>query len=152
MHTQEPLEVCAELSLAPIDAAAEILAAADPHFGATTVFVGSIRDHDPQTGDQQVEAIEYSAHPSAQQILEEVTGEVVRTHFGAEAARARVRVVHRLGRVEVGEPALLVIASTAHRQPGISFVPDMVETIKARVPIWKNQKLADGGSKWSNLP
>ena len=147
-------ELMVELSSEPIDVVRQLAAASGNQHGATTMFLGSVRDHDPQVGQERVVAIEYSAHPEASATLQREVAQLAEETLAEDwsGVDARVVVIHRIGPVQVGEPAMLVIVSTAHRHPGSRLVPALVERIKATAPIWKRQILADGSSQWSNLP
>ena len=122
----------------PIDECADLVA--DPSAGAVVVFAGVVRDHD---GGRSVAALEYSAHPTALDALRGV----------ADAVAARddviaVAVVHRVGRLEIGDVAVVVAASAAHRDAAFAAARDLIDTLKSTVPIWKRQHYADGTSSW----
>ncbi len=155
MHT-EPLEIelQVDLSSQPINLMELLSWGANPQHGASSIFLGKVRDHDPQVVGQKVVGIEYSAHPDAANVLRKEVATLAKDVLSEslDGGAARVLVIHRIGRVDVGDPALLVIVSTAHRQPGLDLVPALVERIKATAPIWKQQILEDGSSQWSNLP
>lgn len=130
----------------PIDVGLELARATCTADGAVSIFVGQVRDHDPQADGQAVTGIEYSAHPDAEVTLRrEVAGVVGQVP-------ARVVVIHRVGDIVVGEAVLLVLVSTSHRDPAMTLVPALVERIKETLPVWKRQRLQDGTSRWSNLP
>lgn len=155
MNTEpQTFELRVDLSSQNIDLMEHLTWGAASEHGATSIFLGTVRDHDPQAGDVPVVAIEYSAHPGAAEVLRKAVLELCEEVFPADGVtvKPRVTVIHRVGRVNVGEIALLAIVSTAHRDPGIDLVPTLVERIKAKAPIWKRQLLDDGSSKWSNLP
>lgn len=130
---EEPLEV------------AEVLAAVgDDAAGGVTLFVGAVRDHD---SDQQVDALEYSAHPTAEQRLREVLEEVAARHDVHALA-----AVHRVGRLEVGDLAVVVAAAAAHRGQAFEASRDLIDTLKSTVPIWKHQLFSDGSEEWVGTP
>ncbi|BBU21379.1 molybdenum cofactor biosynthesis protein MoaE [Mycobacterium xenopi] len=109
--------------------------------GAVVGFVGMIRDHD---GDRQVLRLEYSAHPSAQQVLSEVLREVGEQCRGVRAIAAS----HRIGVLQIGEAALVAAVAADHRRAAFDTCAHLVDTIKARLPVWKHQFFADGTDEW----
>ncbi|MBU4335158.1 MAG: molybdenum cofactor biosynthesis protein MoaE [Actinobacteria bacterium] len=120
-------------------------AVASPAAGAVATFVGRVRDHDPSvTGT--VTGLEYSAHPDAAEVLDRL----------ARAAAARsgviaVAVSHRIGTLQVGETAIVAAVSTAHRRLAFEVCADLVEQVKAELPVWKRELLADGSALWIGL-
>src|SRR3954471_599916 len=131
----------AELSERPIDLAEHEAIVIHRSAGAVVGFVGAVRDHD---GGQSVTRLEYSAHPSAQQTLAEVAAEVARDSTGVHA----IAVSHRVGRLEIGDAALVAVVSAAHRGAAFETCALLVETVKARLPVWKHQFFADGSDEW----
>lgn len=123
--------------------------------GAVTMFLGQVRDHDRQAEGQAVTEIEYIAHPEAQAVLEREVTAAVGDAFAvvsSDQPAPTVVVVHRVGRIPVGEAALVVVVGSPHRFPGMNLVPAIVERVKATLPVWKKQSLQDGSDRWSNLP
>ena len=112
-------------------------------FGAVATFIGQIRDHDPEASGT-VDRLEYSAHPDAESILRKIVEEL-------ERPEVRIAVSHRTGSVAVGEPALIACVAAAHRQPAYEVSRELVERVKAEVPIWKHQVAADGSKNWQGL-
>ncbi len=134
----------ARISAEPLDIAAHLDAVDDPTAGAVTSFVGRVRDHDPDAATAVV-ALEYSAHPDAEATL----------HGVAEAAvgsgRALVAVSHRIGRLEVGDIAVVIAVSSPHRAEAFEVCRAVIETIKAELPVWKRQVEADGTTAWKGI-
>src|SRR5690554_6275180 len=93
----------------PLDLATHAAHVQHPAAGAVAVFVGQVRDHDPSV-DGAVVALEYSAHPDADQVLAELAARVA----GLDGTYG-VAVSHRVGLLAVGEAALVCAVSTAHR-------------------------------------
>lgn len=123
----------------------EVLAAVgDDAAGGMTIFVGTVRDHD---GSSAVTALEYTAHPTAQARLEEVMAAVAARHPVTALA-----AVHRAGRLEIGEIAVVVAAAAAHRGEAFAASRDLIDDLKATVPIWKHQLFADGTEEWVGTP
>ncbi len=109
--------------------------------GAIVGFVGAIRDHD---GGRGVLRLEYSAHPSAAQVLADVVAEVAEQSSGVRAVAAS----HRVGVLHIGDAALVVAVAADHRQAAFATCAQLVDAIKARLPVWKHQFFADGTEEW----
>ena len=133
----------AEITDQDLDLDRHLEAVKGPEFGAVATFIGQIRDHDPGASGE-VDRLEYSAHPDAEAILGKIADELERPGI-------RVAVGHRTGTVAVGEPALIACVAAAHRQPAYEVSRELVERIKAEVPIWKHQVAADGSKNWQGL-
>jgi molybdopterin synthase catalytic subunit len=104
-------------------------------------FVGVIRDHD---GGRRVVRLEYSAHPSAEQVIADVVADVAEQASGVRAVAAS----HRIGALRIGEAALVAAVAADHRQAAFATCAHLVDTIKARLPVWKHQYFADGTEEW----
>jgi molybdopterin synthase catalytic subunit len=123
----------------------EVLAAvADPRAGGVVSFTGLVRDTD---GGRDVVALEYTAHPSALDALRAVAEAVV-----AEVPVVRVAALHRVGPLQVGDVAVVVAASAAHRDQAFTAARRLIDDLKATVPIWKDQRFSDGTREWVGLP
>ncbi len=129
----------------PITVTAHVARVQDPRAGAVATFVGQVRDHDPSV-EGEVVALEYSAHPDAQRVLGEIVGRVADAHGALAAA-----VSHRVGRLVVGEPALVCAVATAHRAEAFAACHELVEAVKAELPVWKREILASGAHVWVGL-
>lgn len=135
-------ESLAVISAEPLDRAAveaAVLSAAD---GALVVFEGVVRDHDHGAG---VLSLDYRAHPEAERFLAEVCAEV------AASTGLRVAAAHRVGHLVVGDVALVAAVAAPHRAEAFAACARLVDEVKARVPIWKRQHLADGPTEWVGL-
>ena len=141
----DPRIVVAEVSADPVDPAVLLELVARPVAGASTLFVGTVRDHDPQAAGEVV-GLDYSCHPSAPERI----GEIVAAALGS-AEDVRVAAVHRIGRLAVGEAAFVVAVSSAHRALAFELCERVVERVKRELPIWKQQFEADGSYRWSGL-
>jgi molybdopterin synthase catalytic subunit len=111
--------------------------------GAVVGFSGVVRDHD---GGRTVTRLEYSAHPSAQQTLAEVVAEIAADAQGVRA----IAVSHRIGRLEIGDAALVAAVAADHRQAAFATCARLVDSVKERLPVWKHQFFADGSDEWVN--
>jgi molybdopterin synthase catalytic subunit len=128
----------------PVDVGQLEKMVADAAAGAVVSFAGVVRDHD---GGRAVTMIEYEGHPRAQAVLEEVAADV--------AARTDVdglAVAHRVGPLRVGEAALVVAVSAAHRQEAFAAAALLVDEVKLRLPVWKRQVFPDGSDEWVACP
>lgn len=121
-----------------------IAAVMDPACGGVCVFVGVVRDHDR---GQSVSELDYTAHPSALDRLEEVCQVVLQRTPGV-----RLAALHRVGRLTIGDIAVVVAAAAAHRDEAFRAARDLIDTLKSEVPIWKHQSFSDGGTEWVGLP
>ncbi|HOB53147.1 MAG TPA: molybdenum cofactor biosynthesis protein MoaE [Acidobacteriota bacterium] len=132
--------IIAELVREPIDAAAAAAALGAPGAGAVVTFVGTVRD---QNRGRAVTAMEYEAYlEMARPLLAELAAET--------AARFRLEgvvLIHRLGRLAVGEAAVFIGVASAHRAEAFDAARRLIDTLKERVPIWKKEHYADG-SAW----
>lgn len=135
-------ELVARISADPISAAEVEAAVSDPKHGAVVLFTGVVRNHD---GGEHVDTLEYSAHPDAQRFLETCCREV------AESSGLAVSAVHRVGHLGVGDLALVAAVGSAHRAEAFTACAELVERIKAEVPIWKRQSFAGGRTEWVGL-
>lgn len=115
-----------------------------PSCGGIAVFVGVVRDHDR---GGEVTALDYSAHPSAEEVLARVAREV-----SERSDAVRVAAVHRVGDLSVGDLAVVVAAAAAHRGAAFDACRDLIDTLKGQTPIWKHQTFANGAAEWVGLP
>jgi len=114
---------------------------ADPAIGAVATFVGVVRG---ETKGREVRYLEYEAYPEmAEQTLRQLGGEV-RTRWPTVR---QVAIVHRVGRLEIGETAVVIALSAAHRQEVFDALRYAIDRLKEIVPIWKKEVWADG-AEW----
>jgi molybdopterin synthase catalytic subunit len=130
-----------ELVRSPI-AVAEIVAQLKaPGFGAVVVFEGIVRDH---SGTRRTLYLEYEAYePMAMARLREIGAAMRQRSDGGSIA-----LVHRLGRLEIGETSVLVCAASAHRAAAFDSCRYGIDTLKRTVPIWKKE-FFEGGTVWA---
>ncbi|MET0455140.1 MAG: molybdenum cofactor biosynthesis protein MoaE [Mycobacterium sp.] len=131
----------AELSEDVIDLAEHEALVAHRAAGAVVGFVGQVRDHD---GGRTVTRLEYSAHPSARQVIAEVAAEVARDSEGVRA----IAVSHRIGTLSIGDAALVAVVAADHRRAAFETCALLVDTVKDRLPVWKHQLFVDGSDEW----
>ncbi|GAA4240690.1 molybdenum cofactor biosynthesis protein MoaE [Actinomadura meridiana] len=124
----------------PLSVDEVLTAVAAPGAGGTALFIGTVRDHDHA---RAVTALGYTAHPTAAEQLRAVMDKVAADHpvLGLAA-------VHRVGDLRVGDLAVVVAASAAHRDEAFAACRRLIDDLKADVPIWKHQTFADGGNEW----
>ncbi|MFB7025987.1 MULTISPECIES: molybdenum cofactor biosynthesis protein MoaE [unclassified Streptomyces] len=115
-------------------------AVGDDASGGTTLFVGTVRNHD---GGADVDGLGYSCHPSAEVELRRVAEKVVANH----PVRA-LAAVHRVGDLRVGDIAVVVAVSCPHRAEAFAACRTLIDDLKHEVPIWKHQTFSDGTDEW----
>jgi molybdopterin synthase catalytic subunit len=128
-----------ELSLDEVRAAV-----ADPAAGGIALFAGAVRDSDHDRG---VSGLSYSAHPSAADELRRVA-EVVAEKYPVIGIAA----VHRVGDLAIGDLAVVLAVSCPHRAEAFDACRDLIDILKASVPIWKHQRFDDGTAEWVGTP
>lgn len=107
--------------------------------GALAVFAGTVRDHHQ---GRAVTGLEYTSHvPLAERIIEEIEIQT-REKFGVPVCR----VQHRIGRLGIGESAIIAVVRSAHRAEAFAALRHAVDATKARAPIWKEEFYPDGTS------
>jgi molybdopterin synthase catalytic subunit len=115
-------------------------AVADPAAGGEVLFIGTVRDND---ADRGVTALSYTAHPSAEPELRRVADAIA-----AKYDVIGIAAVHRVGDLAVGDLAVVVGVSCAHRAEAFGACHAMIDELKASVPIWKHQRFTDGSDEW----
>jgi len=119
-------------------------AVADPAAGGIALFAGTVRDSDHDRG---VSGLSYSAHPSAVDELRRVA-EVVAEKYPVIGIAA----VHRVGDLAIGDLAVVLAVSCPHRAEAFDACRDLIDILKASVPIWKHQRFDDGTAEWVGTP
>ena len=128
-----------ELSLDEVRAAV-----AGPGAGGIALFAGAVRDTDH---DQRVTGLSYSAHPSAEADLRRVA-ELIAEKFKVLGIAA----AHRTGDLAIGDLAVVAAVACAHRGEAFDACRELIDVLKASVPIWKHQLFTDGTSEWVGTP
>ena len=128
----------------PLSVAEHEDAVADKAAGAVVSFAGVVRDHD---GGRSVTELEYVGHPTATDVIAEIAAE-----FAARPGLHAVAVSHRVGMLGIGDVALACAVSAAHRGAAFTACADLVDEVKARLPIWKRQVFSDGQEEWVACP
>ena len=119
-------------------------AVADPAAGGIALFAGAVRDSDHDRG---VSGLSYSAHPSAAGELRRVA-EVIAGKYPVIGIAA----VHRVGDLAIGDLAVVLAVSCPHRAEAFDACRDLIDILKASVPIWKHQRFDDGTAEWVGTP
>lgn len=121
----------------PLDERAVTELVSGPDAGGVVTFVGRVRD---QARGRSVVALEYEAYPEmAQSVFETIAAEAA-----ARFSIKRVAIHHRCGRLVVGEPAVVIAVSAAHRGAAFDACEYVIDQLKARAPIWKKEFGPDG--------
>jgi molybdopterin synthase catalytic subunit len=125
------------LSEHPLDVAAVVARVSGPGIGGIVTFLGAVRDH---ARGRVIERLEYEAYAGmAERELDAIAAEAARRWPGV-----RVAIAHRVGRLEIGELAVVVAAGAAHRAEAFEACRFAIDTLKQRVPIWKKEFATDG--------
>ena len=124
----------------PISVDALLAAVRDPAHGALALFLGVVRDHNRGRRVDHLEyhAYEQMAEDELRRLAEEATAK-----FGIGA----LGIVHRTGRLEIGDASVAVAVGAAHRADAIDACRFLIDELKRRAPIWKKE-VFDGGEVW----
>lgn len=135
-HRDEVVVSEGRIDVAELDSAVK-----DPTAGAVVTFLGTVRDHSP--GKAGVTHLVYEAY---NELVEEKILELV-VEARQKWELIAIRVTHRLGRVEVGEASVAVVVSSAHRVQAFEAARFLIDELKRRAPIWKQEHWS-GGEEW----
>lgn len=127
----------------PLDLDEILRAVKSPDAGAIDVFVGTARNH---SNGKEVLSLEYEAYESmALKLMEAIVAEAHRRW-----TVNRIAIVHRVGKVGIGEASVIVAVSAAHRREAFEACRYAIDTLKRDVPIWKKEVFRDGEA-WAGL-
>lgn len=130
-------ETVHRLTREPIDSRALVEELKRGKDGAVVVFEGIVRNH---SRDRATLYLEYESYePMALEKMREITAEVKRD-FPVD----RVGIVHRLGRLEIGEASVVIVVTSGHRREAFEACRYTIDRLKRIVPIWKKEFFADG--------
>jgi molybdopterin synthase catalytic subunit/molybdopterin converting factor small subunit len=121
--------------LSPDAIAAEV---DDPGAGGIVIFSGVVRN---ETGGRPVKFLEYEAHAPMAEVKMCEIGESLRARWSGVK---RVAMLHRIGRLEIGEASVLIAVSAAHRGDAFEACRYAIDTLKRTVPVWKKEHFEDG--------
>ncbi len=126
----------------PIQTAAIVAAIKHPEDGAVAIFDGIVRDN---SRGRRTLYLDYTAYgPMALRQMEQLTQQAL-----ANYAIRDVRIVHRLGRLQIGETSVYIAVASAHRAPAFDACRRLIDTLKKTVPIWKREFFEDGAT-WAD--
>ena len=127
-----------EVTEAPLSERDVADSVADPAAGGVALFSGVVRD---QTGGRRVKFLEYEGHaPMALAKMREIAG-AIRARWPSVL---RVAMLHRLGRLEIGESSVMIAVSSPHRREAFEACHFAIDTLKETVPVWKKEYFEDG--------
>lgn len=112
----------------------------DDQAGGITLFIGTVRNH---ADGHSVEALGYSSHPTARAELTKVAERIA-----AESDVIALAAVHRVGDLEIGDIAVIVAASAAHREQAFEAGRRLIDELKTTVPVWKYETYSSGAGEW----
>jgi len=121
--------------LSPDAIAAEV---DDPGAGGIVIFSGVVRN---ETGGRPVKFLEYEAHAAMAEVKMREIGASLRARWSGVK---RVAMLHRIGRLEIGEASVLIAVSAAHRGEAFEACRYAIDTLKRTVPVWKKEHFEDG--------
>lgn len=125
------------ISQEPLDEAEVVSRIDGPDVGGVVSFVGNVRNH---ARGHEIEHLEYEAYPEmAEREMEKIADEA-----GEQWPGTRVAIAHRVGHLEIGDAAVVVVAASAHRDAAFLACRFAIDTLKLRVPIWKREVATDG--------
>jgi len=128
------------ISAEPLDVAAVAAEAESDDAGAVAMFVGTVRR---RSRERTVLHLEYEAFEEmAEPMLRELAAALTAKH-----GLCRVAIHHRIGRVEIGEPSVVIAVSAAHRAAALDACREAIDTLKETIPLWKKE-FYEGGEEW----
>lgn len=124
----------------PLSLASVVAAVEHPEAGGIATFTGNVRR---RSHGKTVEHLEYEAYePMALRVMD-----AIRSRIEAQIEGTRVAIHHRVGRLSIGETAVVIAASAPHRAEAFAACREAIEALKRDVPIWKRE-FADDGAVW----
>ncbi len=128
----------------PLDLQEAIRAVSGPDRGAIATFIGTARD---RHHGRPVRSLEYHAYvPMAETVMRQI-GQEIQSRFGTP----HVAILHRIGRLDIGEPSVIIAVAAAHRREALAACAHAIERLKEIVPIWKKEHYADS-AQWIEGP
>jgi molybdopterin synthase catalytic subunit len=109
----------------------------DDAAGGTAVFIGTTRNH---SKGKKVLAIEYEAYPPMAEKMMNTIAREVQTKWNV----CKISIVHRIGRLEIGEASVVIVVSAQHRKEAFEACRYAIDTLKRNVPVWKKEFFEDG--------
>ena len=128
------------LSSDPLSLDAAVREVSDDGAGAIATFTGTVRN---RSRDREVQYLEYEAYEGmAEQVMAELAAELSARHD-----LSAIAIHHRVGRVEIGEPSVVIAVSSPHRAAALAACKQAIDTLKGTVPLWKKE-VYEGGEEW----
>jgi molybdopterin synthase catalytic subunit len=126
----------------PIRSEAVLALVGAPEDGAVLLFLGTVRDHND---GRPVRGIHYEGYVAmAERVLAEIAEETA-----LRLGTGRLAIVHRIGELSIGDVSVAIAASSPHRAEAFDTARYVIEEIKRRLPVWKEERYDDaGGSRW----
>ena len=133
----EPARPLFEVTAEPLSADEVASRVTNPYSGATLVFVGTVREW---TKGKRTTLLEYEAYAEMAEEQMKVIGREIEERWPG----ARTAIVHRVGRLDVLEPSVIIAVATPHRADSFEACRHAIERLKQIVPIWKKEIFEDG--------
>lgn len=112
-----------------------------PECGGIGIFIGTVRNHHE---GKAVNALKYTSYaPVSEKMIRQIEQEI-QQKYGV----SYIRVIHRVGALDIGEKAIIAIAYAPHRREAFAACEEAVERVKHEVPVWKEEFYADGTSQY----
>jgi molybdopterin synthase catalytic subunit len=128
------------LTSQPIEPAAVIAAACDDEAGAVATFLGTVRR---RSRGRSVLYLDYEGYDGmAEKVMAEIAAEIA-----GRRRLTRIAMTHRLGRVEIGEPSVVIAVSSPHRADALAACQEAIDALKVQAPLWKKE-VYEGGEEW----
>jgi len=128
------------LSGEPLSLDAAVQEVRDSSAGAIATFTGTVRN---RSRDRNVQYLEYEAYEGmAEETMAELAAELSARH-----QLCAIAIHHRVGRVEIGEPSVVIAVSSPHRAAALAACQEAIDTLKGTVPLWKKE-VYEGGEEW----
>jgi molybdopterin synthase catalytic subunit len=131
-----------DITSEPLSLDAVLAAVASPTCGAVVAFLGVVRE--TSDDDRRVSGLEYDVYPAMALREMRAIGAQAVERFGA----VRLAIVHRVGRLAIGEASVAIAAAAPHRADAFDACEFAIDELKKRVPIWKREHYTDGGGRW----
>ncbi|MGH7127921.1 MAG: molybdenum cofactor biosynthesis protein MoaE [Planctomycetaceae bacterium] len=129
------------LTREPIDYTALTESVRSPRSGAVVLFLGTVRE---RTAGRQTVALDYEAYPEMALAKMNELADAARQQWPIEG----LAIVHRLGRLELGEVSVALAVACPHRNDAFEAGRFLIDTLKVTVPIWKKENWSDGTTEW----
>jgi molybdopterin synthase catalytic subunit len=129
-----------KLSEAPLSLDSAVREVARDEAGAIATFLGTVRN---RSRDRTVLYLEYEAYEG---MAEDVMSQLA-AQLGSRHELSGIAIHHRVGRVEIGQPSVVVAVSSPHRAAALAACKEAIDTLKETVPLWKKE-VYEGGEEW----